>query len=173
MSNAFDQPREAIPLGPQLARADRFRALFAEGMTLVEEAAGYLDGPGREEARELSSSLADAYSAESMRLTSRLMQLASWLLIRRAVIDGRVPASDEAGSRSRVRLSLQERVSPPGTFLQLPLRLQRLTELSLRLQRRIMLLDSMVNRREQPAGSGAPGGVAQLEARLRSAYGSR
>ena len=65
-----------------------FKALFKEGMTLVEDAAAYLDGPGRKEAKLLTRGDALAYASESMRLTTRLMQLASWLLLQRAVNEG-------------------------------------------------------------------------------------
>ena len=57
-------------------------------MTLVEDAAAYLDGAGREEAKALPRAEALAYAAESMRLTTRLMQIASWLLLQRAVNQG-------------------------------------------------------------------------------------
>ena len=57
-------------------------------MALVEETAAYLDGPGRQESKKLERSAALAYATESMRLTTRLMQLASWLLLHRAVKEG-------------------------------------------------------------------------------------
>ena len=62
-------------------------------MTLVEEAASYLDGPGREESRDLPRPAAVAYSTESMRLTTRLMQVASWLLLQRAVNEGELTST--------------------------------------------------------------------------------
>ena len=48
---------------------------------------------------ELSPAPAEAYSAESMRLTTRLMQIASWLLIRRAIADGEMSAAEALGER--------------------------------------------------------------------------
>jgi regulator of CtrA degradation len=44
-------------------------------MALVEETATYLDGSGRNESRKLERSAAMEYATESMRLTTRLMQL--------------------------------------------------------------------------------------------------
>jgi len=52
---------------------------------LVEEAASYLDGPGRIDSRKLNRELALVYAAESMEVTTRLMQAASWLVVQRAV----------------------------------------------------------------------------------------
>ena len=56
-----------------------FDKTFDEGMALVEETARYLDGKGREEARVLPRKAAMLYAGESMRVTTRLMQAASWL----------------------------------------------------------------------------------------------
>lgn len=54
-------------------------------MDLVEETAAYLDGVGCVEAKALDRAVNLTYATESMRLTTRLMQLASWLLLHRAV----------------------------------------------------------------------------------------
>lgn len=79
-----------------------FERTFNEGMGLVEETARYLDGRGREESRLLPRKAALLYAAESMRVTTRLMQAASWLLIQRAVHDGEMRAEDAAGERYRL-----------------------------------------------------------------------
>src|SRR5271167_3505000 len=79
-----------------------FERTFNEGMALVEETARYLDGRGRNESRELPRKAALLYAGESMRVTTRLMQAASWLLIQRAVHDGEMRAEDAAGDRYRL-----------------------------------------------------------------------
>ena len=79
-----------------------FERTFNEGMALVEETARYLDGRGREESRDLPRKAALLYAGESMRVTTRLMQAASWLLIQRAVHDGEMRAEDAAGDRYRL-----------------------------------------------------------------------
>src|SRR5258708_6006003 len=83
-----------------------FARTFDEGMALVEETARYLDGRGRQEARDLPRKAAILYASESMRVTTRLMQAASWLLIQRAVQDGEMRAEDAA--RDRYRLGSKE-----------------------------------------------------------------
>src|ERR687894_1884564 len=70
------------------AGSELFERTFQEGMELVEETAAYLDGAGRKESKLLSRNAALAYAAHSMRLTTRLMQIASWLLVQRAVKEG-------------------------------------------------------------------------------------
>src|SRR5664279_725856 len=79
-----------------------FERTFDEGMALVEETARYLDGKGREEARTLPRKAAMIYAGESMRVTTRLMQAASWLLVQRAVRDGDMERSDALHDRYRL-----------------------------------------------------------------------
>src|SRR5580698_8085670 len=83
-----------------------FERTFNEGMSLVEETARYLDGRGREESRDLPRKAAMLYAGESMRVTTRLMQAASWLLIQRAVHDGEMDV--QAASSDRYRLGSKE-----------------------------------------------------------------
>src|SRR5476649_2188346 len=79
-----------------------FDRTFDEGMALVEETARYLDGKGREEARTLPRKAAMLYAGESMRVTTRLMQAASWLLVQRAVRDGDMERTDAMSDRYRL-----------------------------------------------------------------------
>jgi regulator of CtrA degradation len=85
------------------ARSELFERTFREGMELVEETAAYLDGDGRQDSRLLSRAAALAYAGESMKLTTRLMQIASWLLVQRAVREQDMSA--EAAGDSRYRLA--------------------------------------------------------------------
>src|SRR5438477_6584776 len=90
-------------LAPQsLMDSALFDRTFDEGMALVEETARYLDGPGRAESRVLPRNAALLYAGESMRVTTRLMQAASWLLIQRAVQEGDMSSEDAASDRYRL-----------------------------------------------------------------------
>ncbi len=82
--------------------SELFSRNFREGMDLVEEAAAYLDGPGREESRALPRNSALAYAGESMRLTTRLMQVASWLLVQRAVRENEMTIEDACDDKYRL-----------------------------------------------------------------------
>ena len=84
------------------AKSELFERTFKEGMGLVEETAAYLDGPGRAASKRLSRAAALAYAGESMRLTTRLMQVASWLLVQRAVRDGEIPLAEAASDKYRL-----------------------------------------------------------------------
>ena len=97
-------PREPLQFVQRLAGSEAFRSLFKEGMALVEETADYLDGEGRGESRRLTRAGALSYATESMRLTTRLMQLASWLLLQRAVNDGELSNEQARVEKSKVKL---------------------------------------------------------------------
>jgi len=118
-----------------------FERTFDEGMSLVEETAKYLDGRGREESRDLPRKLAMLYAGESMRVTTRLMQAASWLLVQRAVHDGDM-APEDAHSE-RYRLGSKDLCLGTGNdgIEHLPRKLRDLLERSDNLYRRIARLD--------------------------------
>ena len=139
-----------------------FQRTFDEGMSLVEETARYLDGPGREEQRVLPRKTAMLYAGESMRVTTRLMQAASWLLVQRAVHDGDMDLAD--ASSERYRLGSKEICfggSSEGVEL-LPVTLQSLLSRSENLYRRIARLDEVLFDNTS-APPGARGNLALLE----------
>jgi regulator of CtrA degradation len=158
-----------VSFARKLASSQQFRVLFQDGMTLVEEVAAYLDGPGRQQSKSLPRPLALAYAAESMRLTTRLMQIASWLLVQKAVNEGEL-ADDEA-ARSRQRLTTTNRgiATQASLFAQLPEELQEFTAQSLRIQSRIVQFDAQVHAVETADTIPVPGVQAQFEL-LRRAF---
>jgi len=93
-----------VDFGERFASSDLFNKVFREGMALVEETASYLDGPGRRDSRDLPRPVSISYATESMRLTTRLMQLASWLLLQRAVKEGEMSAKEAAEDKYRINL---------------------------------------------------------------------
>ena len=95
----------AVSFSERLANSQVFATLFRDGMALVEETAGYLDGLGRLESKKLERGPALVYATESMRLTTRLMQVASWLLVQRAVREGDMAA--ESALDASYRLSAE------------------------------------------------------------------
>lgn len=150
------------------ARSELFERTFAEGMQLVEETAAYLDGAGRKESKLLSRNAALSYAGESMKLTTRLMQVASWLLVQRAVREGDMGVNEAAQDRYRIRPDAPraegaEDAEPlPHGLRDLLDRSGRLHERVLHLDRR-MYLSALEGEAENPVQS-------QLD-RLRSAFG--
>jgi regulator of CtrA degradation len=160
----------AIVFVHRLAASAAFRVLFREGMSLVEEAASYLDGRGRTESRALNGAVALAYSTESMRLTTRLMQAASWLLLQRAVNEGELTAAQARAERLRVKLARQDVGCPPEIFEQLPSDLRSLSKRSLRVQERVIHLDQGLALACSPEPREARSEVAFQVERLRAAF---
>ena len=135
---------EPIAFGRRLAGSEAFRGMFKEGMALVEETASYLDGDGRVESRRLTRTASLSYATESMRLTTRLMQLASWLLLQRAVNEGEMSVEQAQVEKAKVKLNgLAASTEGPG-WEGLPDRLRELITRSLRLQERVRRLDGAI-----------------------------
>ncbi|MGL1919633.1 MAG: DUF1465 family protein [Hyphomicrobiales bacterium] len=123
------------------AASSQFQSLFNEGMALVEETANYLDGGGRTESRELGRPQALAYASESMRLTTRLMQIASWLLLQRALKNGELGVEEIRRDSNRIKLS-KRRVDDVTTLIEeLPVKLIDLIHKSFDLQVRLQKID--------------------------------
>ncbi|HTV33118.1 MAG TPA: DUF1465 family protein [Methylocella sp.] len=158
--------------GEKLAASEQFLFLFHEGMDLVSRATTYLDHEGREEARLLSGAMAIGYAVESMRLTTRLMQAASWLLLQRAVNEGELTRAEAAAEKRRIRLSEESVISNKEVLARLPPRLRELISLSLRLQARILHLDGLIYKSRETRGRGKlpPNPVEHQIERLRTAF---
>jgi regulator of CtrA degradation len=150
------------------AASELFDRTFLEGMELVEETAAYLDGSGRQESKLLSRSAALAYAGESMRLTTRLMQVASWLLVQRAVREGDMAAAEACNDRYRLAQPSSDTLAEdrgddlPGGLLSLLERSSRLYERVLHLDQRMYV--------EQPVSEAAHPVLSQLE-RLEAHFG--
>jgi regulator of CtrA degradation len=125
----------------RFASSEPFERVFREGMGLVEETADYLDGPGRKDARLLDREGAVAYATESMRLTTRLMQLASWLLLQRAMQAGEITQDDAQAEKRRISLEEVGNVAPLVGSHVIPEGLSLLIARSLRLHERVLTLD--------------------------------
>jgi regulator of CtrA degradation len=131
----------------RFASSEQFNKIFKEGMGLVEETANYLDGAGRADSRLLDRHGAIAYATESMRLTTRLMQLASWLLLQRAVVAGEMTAEEAIREKNRINLSEIGASGESGSDSELPDGLSNLVARSLRLLERIRAMDTMMQQR--------------------------
>ena len=150
--------------------SEMFSKLFHEGMDLVERTAAYLDGQGRDDSRALDRAGALAYAAESMKLTTRLMQAASWLLVQRQVAEGEMTADEAMGERYRLPSDSIEDPHWPENGVSAPQALIELADLSRALYARLKRIDENLFAGE-PADASVNGVGAQLD-RLRSAFGN-
>ena len=119
-----------------------FEPLYQSGMALVEETASYLDGEGRKESKLLGKDASALYASESMRLTTRLMQVASWLLLQRAANTGEMPLQQMLSEKKKVKLDTPSAASGNALFGELPERVRALVTRSLGIQNRIARMDA-------------------------------
>ena len=144
MSELQRDAGNTIKLAERRVFSDSFKPLYNEGMGLVEQTASYLDGPGRVEAKKLSRVAATLYAAESMRLTTRLMQLASWLLLQRAANSGEMTRDQVASEKTKVRLDTASAAQDVVGWSELPDDFRNLVMRSLRLQTRVRNMDDEI-----------------------------
>ncbi|CAN5350379.1 DUF1465 family protein [soil metagenome] len=144
MSDRMHSETALVQFSERLTSSAAFGTLFREGMDLVEETAAYLDGDGRAEAKALDRSVSLTYATESMRLTTRLMQLASWLLLHRAVKEGEMTLSQANREKTKVKLSASD-PSPAEMLVMLPQSLQDLIARSMVLQAKVRRLDITIH----------------------------
>jgi len=144
MSEQTANEARPVSFGERLATSQVFADLFRDGMALVEETASYLDGPGRQESKKLDRSASLAYATESMRLTTRLMQLASWLLLHRAVKEGEMSLAQAQKEKAKVKLSGVENGEAENIKL-LPERLRSLIERTRALQAAVRRVDATMH----------------------------
>ena len=168
MTDRAQGEADLVQFNERLTNSEAFGALFREGMDLVEETAAYLDGVGRSEAKGLDRSTGLTYATESMRLTTRLMQIASWLLLHRAVREGEMTLNQASREKSKVKLTATD-PGAPESIARLPERLQDLVARSMSLQSKVRRLDSSIH--VQVAEQAAVGNplLPQLD-RLRAAF---
>jgi regulator of CtrA degradation len=145
------------PLTPKL-----IGALYIEAMLLADEARSYFDSAGREDRDSLDPFARVGFSCESLKVTTRLMQVIAWLLTQRAV---------EAGELTRaMAMSTSRRLGEgPETdealLPRLPDQARTLIEASRDLFERIHRLDERAGSRE-PAPSPARSLLSRLERSL-------
>jgi len=151
------------------ARSELFERTFSEGMELVEETAAYLDGEGRRDSKLLSRAGALAYAGESMRLTTRLMQVASWLLVQRAIREGDMDPREACLARYRIGAQSVCRGEAADSLDEMPIGLMELLERSGRLYERVMHLDQRMFLDPPQTEKGHP--VRSQFERLQAAFG--
>ena len=163
---------EPVSFAEHFAASDQFDLIFKHGMALVERTAAYLDGAGRMESKALGPPSTMVYATESMRLTTRLLELASWLLIRRAVREGEITREEAQRKRQKLKLQRLTRPSHIRNFTDLPATLRLLIEESINLADRVSQLDKAIETPSTKAALAPTNPVAAQLALLRDAFGT-
>ena len=159
-----DAAQAGVPLsfGKAFAMSDQFEDIFQEGMALVETTAAYLDGCGRRDSRKLAKPVSVVYATESMRLTTRLLEIASWLLVQRSLKDGEISFEEANEKRENIKLRRPSRPEHIKHFQELPEDLRELIEASFILSERIIQIDRAIRADAAAANAGSNPVAAQL-----------
>ena len=120
-------------------------SLYVEAMVLADEVRGYFDGRGIDERDALPPLARVGFACESLKVTTRLMHVVSWLLTRRAIEAGEIP-----GDPPQQRRLGDTADSDPAIFATLPDTARALIEASRELYGRVRRLDGEINARDLP-----------------------
>jgi len=161
-------------LGPvrEFANSALFYKTFDEAMALVQETAAYLDGEGRLDSKVLERDPALAYAAESMRLTTRLMQLSSWLLAQRALYKNQLSADEASGAKYRLTDEQNAQVFSDGRQVDLPDNLKDLIARSQALFVRVRRLDNQLYPGLLPGGENPLTPIEKQLNRIEEVFGA-
>jgi len=114
---------------------------YGEAIGLVHQSATYLEGAGALAREELNDQLRPVFTAESLRATTRLMQVVSWLLTQRAVLNGEMTATEARQHKYRLGARAICLAEPLDGAELLPDYFKDLAEASRRLYERIARLE--------------------------------
>ncbi|CAL9915674.1 regulator of CtrA degradation [Candidatus Liberibacter solanacearum] len=122
----------------------RLKVLYKECMSLVEETSCYFDEEGLSLSKTLSRVVSSLYTSESVLLTTRLMQMVSWLLLRRALEDGNMTLEQVIAEKKKIKFDSSHLDYTIPEWSDLPYFFRNLVERSLQLQKRVVLLDKEI-----------------------------
>ncbi len=118
-------------------------ALYLEAMGLADSARQYFDEEGMEDRNSLDPLARVTFSCESLKITTRLMHVVAWLMVRKAVEAGELTASE--ATQSARRLGRATDVGGPDVRVDLlPLRARKLMAASIDLYDRVKRLDAQI-----------------------------
>jgi regulator of CtrA degradation len=166
----LNETAQAIAIGPRIVASGGFDLLYREGMSLIEDVASYLDGDGRNDSRILGREASFLYATESMRLTTRLMQLASWLLLQRAVNEGEITKENARSEKEKVKFSATPSERGGPGYDQLPEALRTYIDKGDRLFDRVMQFDTLERGKMPDLDPTTTNGIADQLARLKAAF---
>ena len=132
----------------EIVTLDLFERLYREALALVEETIDYLSHQGCQDRSDLRVDLSLVYAAESMRMTTQLMQCVAWLMVQRAVRNGEITAQDAADPRHRLGGHRVCQGSRTESAKELPERLKYLMNRAAGIYERVDRLDRFLHHSE-------------------------
>lgn len=150
------------PITPKLVEG-----LYFEAMTLADEARAYFDREGADERAGLDPVSRVAFSCESLKVTTRLMHVVSWLLVRKAIQAGELSeAAAMAPERRLGRAGDHPVEEDPIRLARMPARARAIIEGTRDLYERVKRFDSQL---DAMASAEPDGGARALLDRLKAA----
>lgn len=137
-----DKPDNMVVMMEHEAFDHAFKALYDHGMRLIEQASAYSNNEGRLALSKLAHEATGLYSGEVMRLSARLMQAASWLLLERAAREKDMSVEDLVREKKKVVLNMEPPLTGHPAWPLLPEKFRNLVEESMRLLTRIRHMDA-------------------------------
>ncbi|UNE54002.1 DUF1465 family protein [Bartonella machadoae] len=131
---------EPIIMIEHSAFENAFNRLYEETMTLIEETATYIDTEGKFVARSLSAEISALYAKEAMFLSTRLMQIASQLLLLRAEREGEMTTEQIQKEIAKVSLHTPTLELESAHWQELPEAFRHFVARSLRLEARMQYM---------------------------------
>lgn len=147
MDEPADRVVEDIESGHSVAsfaNSDMFDRVYHQSMRLVREVADYLELEGVIDRKRSPEKLAPVFACESMRMTTRLMQVTAWLLALRAVKGGELTLEEYAARDYRLGSRTVCLGAPVRGAGLLPARLVELLGASRALYERVLRLDELL-----------------------------
>lgn len=141
-SNRADRSGNMVVLMEHEAFNTTFKALYQRGMQLIEEVGHYINEDGRAAMCCLPDDAAALYSTEAIHLGSRLMQVASWLLLERALRDRDMKPDYVAKEKKKIKLNLEYPRFEHEAWSELPQKFRDLVTESIHLVERVRHLNN-------------------------------
>jgi regulator of CtrA degradation len=118
--------------------------LYHEAMSLAEDARDYFDHVGQWDRKRLQPMDRVLFSCESLKVTTRLMHVISWLLVRKAVLAGEMTMGDALAPDRRLGRATKSTEQDSPRIKTLPPMAQRLIAKSQDIYIRIKRLEEQM-----------------------------
>ncbi|MCZ2328827.1 DUF1465 family protein [Bartonella sp. F02] len=118
-----------------------FNRLYEETMALIEETATYIDTEGKLAARSLPVEISALFAKETVYLSTRLMQIASRLLLFRAEREGEMSPEQIKREAAKVSLHTPSLQQKTEHWKELPSAFRHFVTQSLRLEERVRYMN--------------------------------
>jgi regulator of CtrA degradation len=149
---------------PEMLTPKVIDGLYHEAMVLAEEARDYFDKAGQWERQQLSPMDRVLFSCESLKVTTRLMHVISWLLVRKAVMAGEMGEHEAQAPDRRLGRATRTDLNDALRMRGLPEQAVVLVQRSQDLYERLARLEGTLAADLGPETGGARALFAQLNA---------